>query len=111
MIVDTSVGVSGSSYYIRAAMCAASIATVPSDYDITALAVLRYVADGATSGTDTPTSTDWSDSVNGEATCYDLTGDVLKPAVALDAPTTVLDSTVLVSVFFKFCVVEVLIGI
>ena len=80
-------------------MCAAAIANVPTDYDITALAVLRYVASGSNATTTLPTSTDWSDSVNDEATCYDLdsTGATLTPITAIDPPTTLIGSTVLVS--------------
>ncbi|KAF9516441.1 multicopper oxidase [Hydnum rufescens UP504] len=71
-IIKTTVGTHGSAYYVRAAMCAASIANVPSNYDITALAVLRYVATGSKATTTLPSSTDWSDSVNNDTTCYDL---------------------------------------
>ena len=83
-------------------MCAASVTNVPSGYDITALAVLRYVAHGCKAPTTTlPSSTDWSDSVNNETTCYDLdaTGASLTPIDAINPPTTVIDSTVLVSIF------------
>ena len=53
-------------------MCAATIANVPSDYDIYALAALRYVADGSNATTTTPTSSDWSDSDNSETECTDF---------------------------------------
>lgn len=99
VIVDTSVGSDGDAYYIRAAMCAASIAAVPSSYDIYALAALRYVASGSTATTTAPTSSDWSDSDNSETTCSDFADSNLVPLDATAAPTTVLDSTILVSVF------------
>jgi hypothetical protein len=88
------VGTDGSAYYVRAAMC---IGKVPSNYDITALAVLRYVATGSKATTTLPSSTDWSDSVN-NSTCYDLdtTGVTMTPLIASDPPTTVVSSTVMV---------------
>jgi hypothetical protein len=96
VIVDASVGSDGSAYYIRAAMCAASIANVPSDYDIYALAALRYVADGSNATTTTPTSSDWSDSDNSETECTDLDDSKIVPYESEDAPTTVLDKALLV---------------
>ncbi|KAF9516469.1 multicopper oxidase [Hydnum rufescens UP504] len=99
-IIKTTVGTDGSAYYVRAAMCAASIANVPSTYDITALAVLRYVATGSEATTTLPSSTDWSDSVNNDITCYDLdtTGVSMTPLIASNPPTTVVASTVMTSV-------------
>lgn len=89
-------GSDGDAYYIRAAMCAASIAFVPSDYDIFALAALRYVASGSTPTTTAPTSSDWSDSTNDDSTCYDWPDSNLVPYTSVDPPSTVLDSVVMV---------------
>lgn len=100
--MDTSVGSDGDAYYIRAAMCAASIAGVPSDYDIFALAALRYVASGSTPTTAAPTSSDWSDSDNTESTCTDFPDASLVPLVSEDAPSTALDSVILVRASLPF---------
>lgn len=97
IIVDTSVGSDGDAYYIRAAICAAALAGVPSGYDIFALAALRYVADGSTPTTTDPTSSDWSDSDNSEATCSDFPDSSLVPLATDNAPSSVLDSVILVS--------------
>jgi hypothetical protein len=96
VIVDTSVGTSGSAYYIRAAICTATLQDVPSGYDIYGLAALRYVADGSTVTTTTPTSSDWSDSNNNETECADWDDSNIVPYVSKDAPASVLDKTILV---------------
>lgn len=97
MIVDTSVGATGDAYFIRAAMCAASIAAVPADFDVTALAILRYVASGTTPTTALPTSNDWADSTNNDATCFDFADADMVPAEPIDPPQKAIDSVILVS--------------
>lgn len=97
VIVDTSVGVTGDAYYIRAAMCAASIAAVPVDFDVTALAILRYVASGTTATTALPTSSDWADSTNNDPICFDFADADLVPAEPIDPPSKAIDSVILVS--------------
>lgn len=77
-------------------MCSASIANVPSDYDIYALAALRYVAEGSNATTTTPTSSDWSDSNNDESECTDFDDSNIVPYVSKDAPTDILDTAILV---------------
>lgn len=104
IIVNTNVGTTGSAYYIRAAMCAASIANVPSDYDIFALAALRYVAPGTTPSTAAPTSSDWSDSDNTEGTCHDFADADLVPLVRGSVPLIALDSVVLVRFPLSLCI-------
>lgn len=96
MLVNTTAGTSGSAFYVRAAMCAASIASVPTDYDIFALAALRYTSTGSPLNTAAPTSTDWSDSNNADTTCQDFPDGNLVPFVKQNAPTSVLDSVILV---------------
>lgn len=100
MIVDTSVGVIGDAYFIRAAMCAATIAGVPDNFDITAMAVLRYVATGSTPTTSPPSSTDWADSTNNDTTCYDFADANLVPAEPINPPRKAIGDVILVSNMF-----------
>lgn len=77
-------------------MCSASIANVPSDYDIYALAALRYVAEGSRPTTTAPTSSDWSDSNNNSTECTDLDDSKIVPYVPEDAPSDILETAILV---------------
>ena len=78
-------------------MCAASVANVPSGYDIFALAALRYVANGNDPTKTSPTSSDWSDSNNNEKVCVDFPDSSIVPYEREDAPTKIFDNAILVS--------------
>jgi len=97
VIVDTSVGADGSAYYIRAAMCSATIPFVPSDFNIFALAALRYVAKGSTPTHTSPKSVDWADSVDNASECTDFPDSNLVPYEQEDAPADILDAAFLSS--------------
>lgn len=77
-------------------MCAATVTNVPSDYDIYALAALRYVAEGSEPTKTAPTSNDWSDSNNNETECTDFPDSSIVPYEPEDAPTDVFDTAILV---------------
>lgn len=77
-------------------MCSATIAGVPSDYDIYALAILRYVAEGSKPTRTTPDSSDWRDSVNNETECADFPDSRIVPYESEDAPTDIFDTAILV---------------
>jgi hypothetical protein len=90
VIVDTSVGSVGDSYYLRAQMNTACLTTLPDDFSNTTYAIVRYVEeDGTGASTTDPTSSDWTDVVSG-AECTDLDTSSLTPIVVKDAPTTVV---------------------
>ncbi|CAE7189797.1 unnamed protein product [Rhizoctonia solani] len=90
VIVDTSVGSVGDSYWLRAEMNTACLTTLPDDFSNTTYAIVRYVEeDGTGASTTDPTSSDWTDVVSG-AECTDLDTSSLTPIVAKDAPTTVV---------------------
>ena len=78
-------------------MCAASVANVPSGYDIFALAALRYVAHGSNPTKTPPTSSDSSDSNNNETVCVDFPNSSIVPYEREDAPTGIFDTAILVS--------------
>ncbi|KDN38419.1 hypothetical protein RSAG8_09513, partial [Rhizoctonia solani AG-8 WAC10335] len=90
VIVDTSVGSVGDSYWMRAQMNTACLTTIPDDFANTTYAIVRYVEEDATGASTTdPTTSDWTDVVSG-AECTDLDTSSLTPIVAKDAPTTVV---------------------
>ena len=77
-------------------MCAASIANVPSDYDIFALAALRYVDRGYKPTKTPPTSSDWGDSNNNETECTDFPDSSIVPYKPENVPTNIYDVAILV---------------
>ncbi|CAE6443593.1 unnamed protein product [Rhizoctonia solani] len=90
VIVDTSVGSVGDSYWMRAQMNTACLTTLPDDFANTTYAIVRYVEeDGTGAGTTDPTTSDWTDVISG-AECTDLDTSSLTPIIAKDAPTTVV---------------------
>ncbi|CAE6488885.1 unnamed protein product [Rhizoctonia solani] len=90
VIVDTSVGSVGDSYWLRAQMNTACLTTIPDDFANTTYAIVRYVEDDGTgAGTTDPTTSDWTDVVSG-AECTDLDTSSLTPIIVKDAPTTVV---------------------
>ncbi|EUC61473.1 multi-copper oxidase laccase-like protein, putative, partial [Rhizoctonia solani AG-3 Rhs1AP] len=90
VIVDTSVGSVGESYWLRAQMNTACLTTLPDDFANTTYAIIRYVEeDGTSASTTDPTTSDWTDVVSG-AECTDIDTSSLTPIVAKDAPTTVV---------------------
>ncbi|CUA67228.1 hypothetical protein RSOLAG22IIIB_07281 [Rhizoctonia solani] len=90
VIVDTSVGSVGDSYWMRAEMNTACLTTIPDDFANTTYAIVRYVnEDGTGAGTTDPTTSDWTDVVSG-AECTDIDTSSLTPIVVKDAPTTVV---------------------
>ncbi|CAE6524257.1 unnamed protein product [Rhizoctonia solani] len=90
VIVETSVGSVGDSYWMRAQMNTACLTTLPDDFANTTYAIVRYVEeDGTGASTTDPTTSDWTDVVSG-AECIDLDTSSLTPIVAKDAPTTVV---------------------
>ncbi|EUC57577.1 multi-copper oxidase laccase-like protein, putative, partial [Rhizoctonia solani AG-3 Rhs1AP] len=90
VIVDTSVGSVGDSYWMRAEMNTACLTTLPDDFANTTYAIVRYVEeDGTGAGTTDPTTSDWTDVVSG-AECTDIDTSSLTPIIVKDAPTTVV---------------------
>ncbi|CAE6467893.1 unnamed protein product, partial [Rhizoctonia solani] len=90
VIVDTSVGSVGDSYWMRAEMNTACLTTLPDDFANTTYAIVRYVEeDGTGAGTTDPTTSDWTDVISG-AECTDIDTSSLTPIVVKDAPTTVV---------------------
>ncbi|QRV76916.1 Multicopper oxidase [Ceratobasidium sp. AG-Ba] len=78
VIVDTSVGSVGDSYWMRA-----------QDFANTTYAIVRYVEeDGTGAATTDPTTSDWSDVLGTE--CKDIDTSSLVPIIAQDAPTDVV---------------------
>jgi len=75
-------------------MCSATIPFVPSNFNIFALAALRYVAEGSTPTHTPPTSVDWADTVDNAS---EYTDSNLFPYEQEDAPTDILDAAFLAS--------------
>lgn len=78
-------------------MCEGCIGGISSSFIGTALGAVRYTPAGGVVPTTAPTSVDWSDSVNTETSWADWPDSNLVPAIPVNAPTTVLDSVILVS--------------
>ncbi|KAL8283587.1 hypothetical protein RQP46_005382 [Phenoliferia psychrophenolica] len=86
-ILDLTNNKAGDSFFLRAQMNTQCFGASFADLDPDVKAIVRVAVPGTRPGTETPTSTDWSDAVNGA--CIDLDENSLVPLLAVDAPEEV----------------------
>ncbi|EIM91340.1 uncharacterized protein STEHIDRAFT_152988 [Stereum hirsutum FP-91666 SS1] len=84
VIIDTTVGSEGDSFYVRGVMNTNCFAVVDDNLNATTFAVMRYGSNSTGLPAD---SVDWTDTLTTD--CIDLDDDVLVPVVSKDAPSTV----------------------